>query len=44
MLWQIIAIVGICTRIHLWVPVESIKEILMGYNCGMNILDYENIS
>ena len=37
-------IAGICIGIHLRVPVENIKEILLGYNCGMKIVDLENIS
>ena len=35
---------GICTRIHLLVPVENIEEIKLGYNCGMKIVDLKNIS
>ena len=37
-------IVGICIRIHFRVPVENNKEIQLGYNCGMKIVDLENIS
>ena len=37
-------IVGTCTRIYFWVPVQNIKQIQFDYNCGINIADLENIS
>ena len=37
-------IFGICTRVHPQTSVENIKEIQLGYNCCMKIVDLESTS